>query len=67
MSEHLICDYCNERIEAGETYYTVRRHDKIGGDTINDICCECARKLSVNLYYKYDGIGLLKIRSEDTE
>ena len=49
MSMHLICDWCNKQILEGETYYTVHRHDIIWGDEIDDICCDCAEKLSVNL------------------
>lgn len=56
MSVHLICDWCNKQILAGQVYYTVHQHSNENpffSDTVNDICCDCARKLSVDLDHEY--------------
>ena len=47
MSMQRICDNCHKKIKES-IYYTVHRHDIIRGDEIDDICCDCAKKLSVN-------------------
>lgn len=56
MSLHLVCDWCNKPILEGQVYYTVHQksnENPFFSDTVNDICCDCARKLSVDLDHEY--------------
>lgn len=56
MSMHLICDWCHKSILMGQVYYTVKQHSNendMFSDTVNDICCDCARRLSVDLNHLY--------------
>ena len=56
MSVHLVCDWCNKQIFHGQVYYTVHmksNDNPFYSDSVNDICCDCARKLSVDLDHEY--------------
>lgn len=56
MSLHLVCDWCGGPILEGQVYYTVHQksnENPFFSDTVNDICCDCARKLSVDLDHVY--------------
>lgn len=56
MSLNRICDWCNKPILTGQVYYTVHQHSNENpffSDATNDICCDCAHRLSVDLDHLY--------------
>ena len=56
MSLNRICDWCHKPILTGQIYYTVHQHSNENpffSDTTDDICCDCAQRLSVDLDHLY--------------
>lgn len=58
MSMQRICDWCGKKIEEGEVYYTVNQNTNgnpfFRTDVTNDICCDCAKKLTVDLDHEFE-------------